>query len=110
VTHKNSSGLRQKVGGLVRRFDRDLLPTPEDYYRHEGVTLRGRGEWQSAQCVFHNGQSFNLRINVVSGAFKCMKCGQSGGDVLAFHRLRYGLSFANAARNLGCWREAGHDH
>jgi hypothetical protein len=35
-----------------------------------------------------------------------MACGAAGGDVLAFHRRRHGMTFIEAARALGAW-EAG---
>ena len=39
------------------------------------------------------------------GAFKCMTCGAKGGDLLAFHMRRHGLSFIDAAKALGAWGE-----
>jgi hypothetical protein len=33
-----------------------------------------------------------------------MACGVRGGDILEFHRLRHGLSFKQAARDLGAWQ------
>jgi len=35
-----------------------------------------------------------------------MACGAHGGDVLAFHRLKYKQSFVDAAKALGAWRKS----
>lgn len=88
------------------RFVREGLPTPADYFEREGVKLRGRGVWRSALCPFHGDTSPSLRVHVETGAFRCMSCGAHGGDVLAFHRRRHGMTFIEAARTLGAW-EAG---
>lgn len=84
-------------------FRRDLLPTPVEYYRSQGLKLTGRGEWKNALCPFHNDTRPSLRIRLDSGGFRCMVCGAHGGDVLAFHMQRYGLSFRQAAQQLGAW-------
>jgi len=34
-----------------------------------------------------------------------MACGAHGGDVLAFHRQLHGMSFVQAARDLGAWED-----
>jgi DNA primase len=86
-------------------FRRDLLPVPTAYYRHEGVKLLGRGTWRSALCPFHSDTHPSLRIHVASGAYRCMACGEKGGDVVAFHRSRYSRSFVVAAKELGAWHE-----
>ena len=82
-------------------FERSALPDPAAYFGREGLRFIGRGRWRSAVCPFHDDTRPSLRVNVDTGAFKCMACGAKGGDVLAFHRQRHGLSFAQAARDLG---------
>lgn len=85
-------------------FKRDQLPSPASYYSKEGLKLVGRyGDWRSALCPFHQDKHPSLRINVRTGGFRCMVCETRGGDVLAFHRLRTGLSFPDAAKALGAW-------
>lgn len=84
-------------------FRRDLLPTPAEYYGSQGLKLTGGGEWKNALCPFHNDTRPSLRIRLDSGGFRCMVCGAHGGDVLAFHMQRYGLSFRQAAQQLGAW-------
>ena len=86
------------------RFRRDLLPSPADYYAEQRISLRGSGEWRSALCPFHDDTNPSLRVRLESGSFCCMACGAKGRDVLAFHRLRYRMSFRAAARDLGAWR------
>lgn len=82
-------------------FKRDRLPNPGGYYHEQGLKLIGGGEWKSAVCPFHNDTKPSLRVRLDTGAFRCMACGAKGGDVLAFHRARHGLSFVQAARDLG---------
>ena len=88
-------------------FDRAAMPDPASYYI-ERATLRltGRGRWRSAVCPFHDDTRPSLRVNIETGGYRCMVCGAKGGDVLAFHRARHGLSFQQAARDLGAWRVA----
>ena len=40
---------------------------------------------------------------MVNGHFKCFGCGIKGGDVLAFHMLRYKLTFQDAVTYFGAW-------
>lgn len=87
-------------------FRRDLLPEPLGYYASEGIRLSGRGAWRDALCPFHADTTPSLRVHAESGAFKCMACGASGGDVLSFHRRRHILGFVEAAKALGAWGPA----
>jgi len=85
-------------------FRRDRLPSPVDYYTGMArLRLLGRGTWRSTVCPFHEDTRPSLRVNVDSGAYRCMACGAKGRDVLAFHRSRHGLSFVAAAQALGAW-------
>ncbi len=83
---------------------RERLPEPAAYYRDQGLTLSGRGEWRSARCPFHDDRHPSLRVDLARGAFRCMACGAHGGDVLAFHQQRHGLRFIEAAMELGAWQ------
>jgi hypothetical protein len=87
-------------------FDRARLPSVSQYYEVQGVTLKGGGAWRDAVCPFHEDTKPSLRVRLETGAFKCMTCGARGGDVLAFHQQRHGLSFKQAAQQLGAWRAA----
>jgi DNA primase len=101
----------KKSGAITKRvprcresgFRRKRLPTSINYFTSEGIKLFGRGAWRSAICPFHADKKPSLRIRVETGGFCCMACGAHGGDVLDFHRLRYGLSFVEAAQALGAW-------
>lgn len=86
-------------------FLREQLPEPLQYYEKELPDLTVRGEWAQACCCFHRDTNPSLSVNVESGGFLCFACGAKGGDVLAFHRLRYELSFRDAAIKLGAWRK-----
>lgn len=89
-------------------FERDRLPDPSNYFEREGLLLKGgrRAKWKTTECPFHGG-SDSMRVNVASGAFKCMNCGAGGGDVLAFHMQAHGLEFFQAAKALGAWVDDG---
>lgn len=85
-------------------FKRSLLPDPSQYYRQQGVQLKGGSAWKSGLCPFHNDNTPSLRVHLNSGAFRCMACGAHGGDIVAFHQLRYQIKFTEAAQDLGAWR------
>jgi hypothetical protein len=88
-------------------FDRRNLPEPVGYYEAAGLVFRERkGKWRTTRCEFHGG-SDSMRINTDSGAFACMACGASGGDVLAYEMQATGAEFIDAAKALGCWVDDG---
>jgi hypothetical protein len=89
--------------GTGFHFRRDRLPIPANYYREHGLMLTGNGEWRSALCPFHDDTRPSLRVRLETGSFRCMVCGARGSDVLAFHIVRYGLTFIDAAKALGSW-------
>jgi hypothetical protein len=64
-------------------FDRQALPEPESYFQNTGLILQGRSKWRTTTCHFHGGRT-TLRVNIESGAWVCMSCGERGGDVLAY--------------------------
>ena len=96
---------QQSERGVTRnlKFRRDRLPRPSDYFPEQGLKLTGGGEWKNAICVFHQDTRPSLRVRLDTGGFSCMSCGAKGGDVLAFHMKRHGLSFMEAAKALGAW-------
>ena len=101
-------GGRMKNGNPIwekANFMRTKLPKPDDYFNSQGLKLNGRGVWKDAICPFHNDNSPSLRVRSDNGAFRCMVCGAKGGDALAFHIQRYGMSFKEAAKQLGAWDE-----
>jgi len=98
---KNANPTR---GHKAFAFKRDHLPSPAGYFAQQGLKLTGGGEWKTALCPFHSDHKPSLRVRLDSGGFRCMVCGAHGGDVLDFHRQRHGLSFIDAAKQLGAWR------
>ena len=89
-------------------FDRTHLPDPATYFENQGLILKGprSAKWKTTTCNFHGG-SDSLRVNVASGAWVCMSCGEKGGDVLAYEIKVNGKEFVEAAKALGCWIDDG---
>ena len=89
-------------------FDRNLLPYPVTYFENQGLTLKGprSAKWKTTTCNFHGG-SDSMRVNVATGAWVCMSCGEKGGDVLSYEIKDSGRDFVDAAKALGCWVDDG---
>lgn len=87
-------------------FDASKLPRPESYFQSEGIDAKVHGKWASVLCPFHNDTNPSLRVNMETGAFRCMSCGETGSAILAIHMQRHGLSFKEAAIALGCWDDS----
>lgn len=106
---KHEQALRNARHGNAQRqsaFDKSRLPAPAAYYEAQGLRLTGKGAWRDAICPFHEDTKPSLRVRTDNGAFCCMVCGAKGGDVLAFHIQRHGLTFKAAAMALGAWKGA----
>ena len=84
-------------------FARTRLPIPAEYFKTQGLTLKGRGAWRDAVCPFHTDTKPSLRVKIKTGAFSCMACGAHGGDVLAYHMKLHNMDFKTAAVSLGAW-------
>ena len=89
-------------------FDRTHLPDATTYFENQGLILKGprSAKWRTTTCNFHGG-SDSLRVNIASGAWVCMSCGEKGGDVLAYEMQSTGTEFVDAAKALGCWIDDG---
>lgn len=87
-------------------FIKDRLPDPVTYFEAEGLKLDGRGKWRTTKCDFHGG-SDSMRINITTGGWVCMSCGEKGGDVLGYHMAAHDLDFITAAQALGAWHDDG---
>lgn len=94
------------AGTSPRQFDRQRLPEPQAFYESQGLLFKGRGPWRTTSCGFHGG-SDSMRVNVESGAFRCMACGEQGGDVLAYAMQANGWEFIDAAEKLGAMSKGG---
>lgn len=107
VASKNSrQNNYSKNPAKFRNFDRNLLPTPKEYYAQQFLNLRtnSNNEWLSVLCPFHDDHNPSLSINLISGGFYCHSCGAKGHDILAFQMQRYNQDFEQAAITLGSWR------
>jgi hypothetical protein len=87
-----------------RLLDRSLLPSPLAYYRQHFPTLRDKSKWVTVHCCFHEDRQPSLALHLPSGAFRCFGCGAKGGDLIAFHMKRYGMSFIATVNYFGGWR------
>lgn len=89
-------------------FNRDLLPEPASYFESQGLKLSGprAANWKTTECRFHGG-SDSMRVNVHTGAWVCMACGEKGGDVLAYEIATTGAEFVDACKAIGAWVDDG---
>lgn len=89
-------------------FHRNLLPETVTYFESRGLALKGprSAKWKTTACNFHGG-SDSMRVNVATGAWVCMSCGEKGGDVVSYEMKDSGCEFVEAAKALGCWAEVG---
>lgn len=89
-----------------RAFLRENLPNPRGYYAAQFPSMKCHYQsplWISVLCCFHDEVSPSLRINLNSGGFICFGCGVKGGDIVAFHQRRYGLSFVQTIDFFHAW-------
>ena len=84
-------------------FDRALLPNPIFYYQAVFPGLKATFDWTNVCCCFHDDKRPSLYLHLPSGGFYCFSCGKKGGDVIAFHRQRYGVSFVETVNFFGAW-------
>jgi hypothetical protein len=82
---------------------RERLPSVFAFCSSRGLRLQGRGDWRSALCPFHDDKRASFSINAVTGGFVCHACGERGGDIIELVRRLDGLSFIEAAKELGAW-------
>lgn len=80
--------------------------SPERYYSAHlngscgKPTGHGWHTWNGL-CPFHNDKrAGSFVVNKSTGAFKCFSCGESGGDIIAFHMKANGMSFKQAFKHL----------
>lgn len=82
-----------------------MLPPASSFFRKEFPKLsRSSRGWRRTACPFHGGTNPTaLSVNEQTGGFFCFNCGAKGGDLVAFVMQRYGMSFQDAAKELGAW-------
>lgn len=56
-------------------------------------------------CPAHDEDNPSLSIHLERGNWRCFACGEAGGDAFELYRRTRGLSFAQAARELGAWED-----
>lgn len=72
----------------------------EEYYADQlGVPEKSDGKGNLYFCKFHDDQKTPNMVVFPDGKFKCFACGE-GGDILAFHQHRTGLSFPDVLSDL----------
>ena len=86
-------------------LDRESLPTPLQYLTERNLlTGKARGAWASIRCPAHKAggeENPSMRVNTIDGHYRCMACGEKGGDLVALHRLFTSLGFRDAVKDLG---------
>lgn len=87
------------------KFIRHILPSAKEYYQLQFHTRWDscNQTWVSVQCCFHEDFCPSLRINLLSGAFRCFACGAHGSDIISFHQKRYGLGFRQCIDHFKAW-------
>ncbi|MCL4182844.1 MAG: toprim domain-containing protein [Burkholderiaceae bacterium] len=85
----------------LRAFDRSLLPPIMTYLQEHGIRTAGRGRQIRADCdLAEHSHRLSMTVDTEQGLWHCHGCAV-GGDVLELHRRRMGLSFVEAAHDLG---------
>lgn len=86
--------------GDSQHAPKDLLPSPQYYYKGVFGCLPNHVEWASVKCCFHPDSRPSLSVNLKSGGFFCHGCGARGGDLIDFVRLNLGADFPTAVALL----------
>lgn len=94
---------------MKTHFRPELLPDPKRFYRDELAPRRlsrtSRG-WARTTCPFHGGDNPSaFSVNLATGSFYCHACGVKGGDIVSFLMQRDGVTFKDATKALGAWRD-----
>lgn len=97
---KSQTPFYRKILNKQRPLKKNI-PSPLDYFQKEFPNLRANREWTLVRCVFHQpDKNPSLSINLRHGGFRCFACNVKGQGIVAFHRLKHGLSFQEALREL----------
>jgi len=80
--------------------------SPERYYgsylngSYGKATGHGWFMWNGL-CPFHpDRRPGSFVVNKMTGAYKCFSCGETGGDIIAFHMKANTLNFIDAFKQL----------
>ena len=90
-----------------RHFRRERLPAVADVLASLALapSKANQAGYAQVRCPIHDEHRASLSIHLTRGNWHCFACGASGGDVLELYRCARGLTFAQAARELGAWDE-----
>ncbi|HGY5509719.1 CHC2 zinc finger domain-containing protein [Burkholderia territorii] len=86
-------------------FNRDCVPPVAEVLARlqlQPSKPNGAG-YAQVRCPIHGENHASLSIHFERGNWRCFACGEAGGDALELYRRARGLSFAQAARELGAW-------
>src|ERR1700722_20956768 len=85
-----------------QRFDQNLLPVAEDYYRDLFGPLRFNGSgWAMVSCPVHGPEKTPSLSIHRGGGWRCFSCDEKGGDIVSFEMFRNRCDFKQAAKTLG---------
>lgn len=106
----NSGAQDKQINGIKlsdsgKHYDSDMLPSPFEYYRAEGIKFHRRTEWWHAKCQLCQSPGLTFLARIDSGAFKCTRCGKSGNNIAKFHMQKYNLTYWTA---LAAIKSRGH--
>lgn len=76
------------------------IPIDEFYQSELGPPAKTNSNNWTYLCPFHNDANTPNLVVYHDGGFKCFACDAKGGDVLAFHQKREGLSFTETLTSL----------
>jgi hypothetical protein len=103
VAIRQSSRNRPPHSGR-QHFDRDLLPSAEDYFRGLFGSIRFNSSgWAMVSCPVHPDKTPSLSIHK-NGGWRCFPCDEKGGDIVSFEMFRSRCDFKQAVKALGAWR------
>lgn len=83
---------------------RERLMPLFDYLQQQDIRVHGAGSNAQGPCLVC-GSSDAASYSRTKNVFHCFSC-ESGGDVLTLHQRTHGISFAEAARDLGALVES----
>lgn len=73
------------------------INTANFYTEETGFTVPdAHDKWFSTLCPFHEDNRPSLRVHIPGGGFRCMACGERGGDIINFVQIKHGLTFTDA--------------
>jgi hypothetical protein len=106
MKNKNAQPGKAESSAMTHsNFRRDRVPPVADVLPLLSIEAGKPNDSGYAQvrCPIHGEKNPSLSIHLERGNWRCFACGEAGGDALELYRRVRGLSFAQAARELGAW-------